>query len=213
MLRYIVFSAMDTKVFYVVCFADQGIEDCLQAIRLLCNPKAKWRPHITVRGPYKRKYNLEAAARKIKGSRISIHHAGTFFAKNQHTVFLKCVSDALRAIWKKPDFAGYVPHLTLYDGDSREFATALFERLESMDLHFDGEAEGLMPIESQKGQYALPLDPPFASEIVSTAIGKPLDRDTLDGLPLLERLSFIERLLLTLAPPKPQQNHMPQLTA
>ena len=122
---------MNTRTFYVLYVPDGLIANCIDAIRILANPVEKHRAHITVRGPYKRAISsLDAINRDIEGSEIGIHGSGNFFGSGQNTVFLACKSPRLESVWDKRDY-GFNPHITLYDGSSREFARKLWDIVSS----------------------------------------------------------------------------------
>lgn len=199
---------IEKRIFYVVYFDNPDIQRCLDTIRLLCNPKEKRRAHITARGPRERFTKISAITEyteRIKGKVIYIHGIGHFFNNDQNTVFLKCRSEQLRQVWNKPDYVGYNPHITLYDGDSREFASELFNRLSKLNLSFSCIADGLRPIvstKSTKSQYTLKecedLRATFDPKFVFRTIGEKLSIDTIDFLDFPTRLTYIEELAMRL---------------
>ncbi len=144
------------RVFYVIYVSDPLLEGILDGVRFLANPHEKGRAHVTVRGPYRQRYDLTAQQRRIAGTRLTCHGAGSFFGPRQNTVFVRCDSPALRDVWHKPDY-GYHPHLTLYDGSSRVVAEDLLTLLEAADARFGFEVVGLEPLLSTKGQANLDL--------------------------------------------------------
>lgn len=184
---------MIKRVFYVVHFNDRDVQRCVDAIRLICDPNEKGCAHITVRGPYRQRYNVQAIARKIQGKTIDVDGVGSFFEEKQNTIFLKCSSPSLEEVWMKSDY-GYNPHVTLYDGTSRKLATMLLDTLLRLDLKFSFIADGLTPFLSVKGQRALDLRSAFDCEFVSKLLGETINADMVDTLPLASRLAYVETL-------------------
>src|SRR5262249_12597096 len=114
-------------------------------------PKTKHPAHITVRGPYQDYQDPREWTTKLKGQPVEIGEVGTFFEKDQHTVFLGVSSPAIRSIWHKPDYPDSNPHLTLYDGTSRSFAESLRQVITGKDPRFTFLATGVEPIVSGNG--------------------------------------------------------------
>ena len=64
----------------------------------------------------------------VKGACIEIVGIGNFFEYGQGTVYYKCNGKFLRDIWYKPDFGkDYNPHITIYNGDDRNYARAIYD--------------------------------------------------------------------------------------
>ncbi len=142
---------MYRRLFYVVYMADGWLQRLLDAMRFVANPKARHRAHITIRGPYRRKHKLEDLS-ILNGAAVSSSGVGNFFEDGQTTVFLRCDSSALRQSHKLGDY-GYNPHITLYNGESREFAQRLYDTLSHIDLRFDFHVRGPTPLYSMKDQF------------------------------------------------------------
>src|SRR5437588_595976 len=113
------------RVFYVVYISDETLRKCIDGIRLLSNPFEKESAHITLRGPYRQRYNVDHLSSIVRGTTVLISGVGSFFEAKQNTVFFSCESSHLRAVWHKPNYPDYNPHITLYDGESRRFANEL----------------------------------------------------------------------------------------
>ena len=184
---------MSRRVFYVVYFEDQNLQRILDAIRLLCDPNGKTRAHITIRGPYSKRTDMSPFTRRLQGTEIVTLGVDCFFNESQNTVFLKCDSDRLREVWEKSDY-GYNPHITLYDGDSRQFASRLADRLSKLLLRFSFTADGLSPLISYKGQGTFDLRMAFDEEFVFKLIGKRVTSGDIEKLPVETRLSYVEAL-------------------
>jgi hypothetical protein len=115
-------------LFYGVYIKEIQASGALDLLRFICEPNYVRRSHITVRGPYKtrRESDIESFNSKEAISSFAIVDSlGSFFDGSQNTVLLKCRIDGVEKIWNKPDYPDSFPHLTIYDGSSREFAISL----------------------------------------------------------------------------------------
>lgn len=112
------------KIYYVLYIPDKEIAACLDAIRFLANPEAKWRVHITVRGPYRRLIDVIKLNKRLEGNVITINGSGKFKNQKDQTIFLGCDGTQLHRVWKK-QFFGYRPHITLYHGPSQMISDRL----------------------------------------------------------------------------------------
>jgi len=138
-----------------VYIENQVLAAGLDLIRYLAEPDYFRRTHITVRGPYKKRLGKRfegelAEAFDIKNRELEIQGIGAFLFGTQNTVFLKCELPSIFDVWHKPDFRGGVPHLTLYDGESRLFANALKKTLSENHWKFTAMVSELVPIEKKK---------------------------------------------------------------
>lgn len=112
--------------FYVVYPSDEKIKSLISGIRVLSDQNQRTQAHITVRGPYTKKLSskfINKASRLIFKSEVEIHSIASFFEGKQNTVFLSCISPALKPIWKKKSYKGFNPHITIYDGENRSLAS------------------------------------------------------------------------------------------
>lgn len=157
------------QVFYSIYVPPGRERLLLDAIRLFANPHAKHAAHITVRGPYPDYVDPRTWSAAVKGKRIDVAGVGTFFGRGQNTVFLCVDSAALREILYKPDYPAGPPHLTIYDGDSRQFADGLRSLLEERRLSLTFQASGVEPMVSGNGPPPLRTiyDPSELAEFVS----------------------------------------------
>ena len=114
-----------------------------------------------------------------------------FFGDEQNTVFIQCQSDRLREVWKKQDFE-FNPHITLYDGSSRQFAVALLDRLKSVRIEFRFLIDELRPLESFKGQASSWLRDSFDEEFAKRVIGQSVKAKDADKMSDEHRISLIE---------------------
>jgi hypothetical protein len=180
-------------VFYVLHVQEKPLGDCIDAIRFLCNPSEKQRAHITVRGPYQKKIDIEGINRRLVGGIVSIDGVGNFFDSQQNTVFFRCSAPKLKAVWRKPDFP-FSPHITIYDGGSAEFAHRLYDLLNRYDYSLRFRADELEAIESTKGQKSLQLALAFNSSFVRKIVGERITADVVPILPEQQRLGFVAQL-------------------
>ena len=183
------------RVFYVVMIQDAEVASCLDAIRFIANPLEKRCAHITVRGPYKQHYRMTRLNSLIRRSVIRVDGCGQFSGLNQNTVFLRCDSPELKEAWNKPDYGvGYNPHITIYDGKSREFADQLVDILKKYKLDFCFYANSLLPLESVKGQRRWDLSLSFDRSLVSSIIGDDISPSKVSTLTDDQRLHAIEKV-------------------
>ena len=182
---------MSKRVFYVVYLRDRRLQGSLDAMRLIADPKEKSRAHVTLRGPYPQRYNVSGLDRKVRGSEVVANGTGSFFQNGQNTVFIRCNSEKFRKVWKKADFE-FNPHITIYDGPSREFARMLLERLDLLTIHFRFFVDGLSPLVSYKGQYTTELQQSFDEAFAADVIGERLGFSEIRTLSSMKRISLIE---------------------
>ena len=184
---------MSKRIFYVVHFRNRRLQAAFDAMRLIANPHEKSRAHITVRGPYRQRYDVRGLDRKIRDTEIVTDGAGSFFDGDQNTVFIGCHSRELREVWLKRDF-GFHPHITIYDGSSRDFASLLYGRLLDLAIRFRFRVGGLSPLPSVKGQYSMDLRQAFDASVVADITGARLDVAGVDTLSAGQRIGLIESL-------------------
>ena len=184
---------MTRRIFYVIYFRNPNLQATLDAMRFIANPREKFQAHVTVRGPYEQRYSLPRLQELIHGMEVCAEGVDTFFLANQNTVFVRCYSEDFRKVWKKTDF-GFNPHITIYDGASREFAETLFDRLSQLTIRFDFLADELTPIESRKGQSATWLLKSFNEKFAEYATGEPIKTNEVGMLSCQKRMSLIETL-------------------
>ncbi len=121
-------------VFYVLYLNDSIVSPCLELIHKISEPKSTSKPHVTVRGPVRRTIQKGSAWQNIRISSVDLIEPGTFFlnakdARKQNTVYIRCSFMEVSQAWYKPDYPISIPHLTIYDGPSRELAENIFELL------------------------------------------------------------------------------------
>ncbi len=186
---------MLARTFHVLYLPDGPMASCIDAIRVLANPAEKYKAHITVRGPYKRGgFRLGSVNRILESSEIEVRGAGNFFSSGQNTVYLRCESPNLKAVWDKADF-GFNPHITLYDGPSSAFARELWRIISSRPYEFSFVAGPLTPLVSKRrsqGGMALQADLDF--RLLQEVAQLDADEVTIESLSQSERLNAIDKL-------------------
>ena len=179
------------RIFYVVYFQDQLLQHTLDAMRFIADPKEKFSAHITIRGPYLQKYHFRRMDRRIHGAQVMADGVGSFFGEDQNTVFIRCRSEILRYVWKKSDYE-YNPHITLYDGSSRNFARMLLDRLDHLPLRFSFVVGKLSPLVSMKKQYSMELSHAVNEDMFFDVVGRYLGASEVHRLSVEERIGLIE---------------------
>lgn len=185
------------RVFYVIDLPDPELQKAFDSIRLVCDPSQKNRAHITVRGPYKQRYRVSAADARVRGALVEIDGPDAFFEEGQNTVFLQCKSDALSDVWRKPDF-DFAPHLTLYDGQSREFAVRLLSLVREFKPRVTFKAQSLSTLVSRSGQQGLGPAIHLSDADLETAFGEPIKVSEIGTLDDESRLNLVRKALTRL---------------
>lgn len=180
-------------LFYVIYLRDGSSVDCIEAIRLLCNPLEKKAAHLTVRGPFPNKIRLEDANRKLAGNKILLDGISRFSSPGQSTVYFTCKATRIKKVWNKPDYP-FNPHVTIYDGESQSLASELYDVLSRHSYRLGFLADKLTPLISRSGirnQYkSLDLDVVKVEKI----IGKPFNVSEINEMDWSKRLALIDRL-------------------
>lgn len=169
------------RVFYVLYVPEVRLRSAIDTIRLLYDPAVSHPAHITLRGPYTQRLNVNALSAAVAGQQIVLHNVDHFFSKRgntQHTVYFEAHSPALRKVWMKSDF-DFRPHLTLYDGppgDARRLALELYQAMARLPITVAFIAKGLEPLISGRGQTNLNvlngIDFDFVSEVTRTTLNR-----------------------------------------
>lgn len=137
--------------FYVLYPSNKNLRNLLNALKVIADENQRTEAHITVRGPYVKKLSKKDVKKFsdiISNEVLSISKVDNFFAFNQNTVFFNCEeNENLKAIWKKITYNDFKPHITIYDGNDREFAIKLFKKLASDFRPFKYRVSGLTWLE------------------------------------------------------------------
>ena len=161
---------MSRRIFYVVYFLNQRLQKILDAVRFVANPNEKTPAHITLRGPYTRIGNVDNLSKIIAKSEATVNSVDSFIEEGQNTVFLRCYSEKFREVWSKGDFE-FNPHITIYDGQSRDFALLLLNRLLEVKIKFRFLVSDLTPLVTHKGQQSTFLRETFDEQFVGSFLG------------------------------------------
>jgi hypothetical protein len=127
----------------------------------------------------------------IDGTEVTAHGVGSFFGYSQNTVFIKCHSEMLRDVWRKTDY-GFNPHVTIYDGESREFAEMLLGRLYHLTIKFRFVVGRLHPLVTRSGQYSMELSQAFDEALFKEITGIHVSASEVGGLSNEKRVTLIE---------------------
>lgn len=182
------------RVFYVVYPQDRAVRAWLNLLRALANPHQKESVHITVRGPYRQRHGVPAAAVKIADSLVRVPGPDAFFGERQATVFLRCEAEQLRPLWRKRDYPAFTPHVTLCDGMPRDLAEQVLERLRRIPP-FVFRISPLQPLFSQANQTTLGLLGELDYGHLSSLTDRPMRSDDLLRLSVPERLVLLDTLV------------------
>lgn len=186
-------------VFYVLYIKNKPVEACLDAIRLFANPNRKIRSHshITVRGPLKsekKKEDLEKLNKKLIGNVVEITGAGHFLLAHQNTVFFKCDSPALSAVWKKKDYHEFNPHITIYNGNSNVFAKKIYEVISQYKYNISFPGDQLEKYVTKSNQESLLLDFTFDPNLFYRILNEHIRTDTISCMSDRKRLEYIDNI-------------------
>ncbi len=190
--------------FYVLYLPMGDLRNHLDLMRLICNPSKTSSAHLTVRGPYYSDHQPELDTQNI---RVLVQGVGVFFGENQNTVFFQCESEDLKRIWWKRDFKEFKPHITIYDGNSREFAIRLAAILERYDLSFEFSANHLSEHHKVDCQKKFDFFWGDYGSLLQKTSGIHLTRELLSEMTDEQRLFYVERLAMNLARSPFVQSH------
>ena len=178
------------RVFYVVYPDEPGLCAWLNLLRALANPHEKEPAHVTVRGPYRQRYRLPQAAGSVRGSTVHVPGADAFLSDKQSTVILRCQAEQLRGLWRKPDYPGFTPHLTLCDGLPRALSEEILDIARSIPP-FSFRVGELVPIFTKPKQTALGLLSAIDDALLAEIAGQRLHAEALLRLASRERLALL----------------------
>jgi len=195
---------------YVLYIKDNVVGPCLHLIRLVCNPDASARPHITIRYPVDRLQDNLALYVNTCVDDIDIVEPGIFGLGNtkpvrNYTVFVKCNSDILETISYKPDFPDSIFHVTLYEGRYLEFAEKILQVLHRFSWGFTvslPKHTKVTKIEigrhksKQRNDSTAYLDK--LNSLFHTITSEQLSATLLSSLTDIQRLEFIEAICVHL---------------
>ena len=177
------------RVFYVVYPEEPALCAWLNLLRALANPHEKEPAHVTVRGPYHQRYRLPQAAQTVRGSTVHVPGADAFLSEKQSTVILRCQAEQLRGLWRKPDYPGFTPHLTLCDGLPRALSEEILEIARTIPP-FSFRVGDLMPIFTKPKQTALGLLSALDDALLAEIAGQRVHAEALLRMASRDRLAL-----------------------
>jgi hypothetical protein len=186
--------------YFVLFLPDRIWQTSLDLMRVLCNPQVRSRAHVTVRGPYSSRPGSTRDWRKERDIKISIVDIGNFFGPDQNTVFLRCDSEEIHRIWWKRDYKSGIPHITIYDGSSREFAEDIQRVLQEFRWSVDFVCDSLQEYITSTRQLQFDLDWGDCDALYFRIFGNHISREvigTLSDTDRIEQIRLISALLST----------------
>lgn len=177
------------RVFYVVYPEEPALCAWLNLLRALANPHEKEPAHVTVRGPYRQRYRLPQAAQSVRGSTVHVPCADAFLSEKQSTVILRCQAEQLRVLWRKPDYPGFTPHLTLCDGLPRALSEEVLEIARTIPP-FSFRVGDLMPIFTKPKQTALGLLSALDDALLAEIAGQRVHAEALLRMATRDRMAL-----------------------
>jgi len=180
--------------FVAAQFSDSRIQELFNTARLIVEGDYARRAHITLRGPYKDKGDISKTIFEKDAGKITIRKPGTFFYGKQHTVHLSVEIMDLKELWYKPDFPNGAPHLTLYDGEDRKFAWAVFSTLRRHKWGMTLNSSRLSVLEKKRTVEDDFLDSVrFPAKLIEKIAGRPVAAEEIRRLSDLDRITMLDR--------------------
>lgn len=146
-----------SRIFQVLYIRQQPLADLLNAIRLLANPGPRKAAHITIRGPYADMASIDAIDHNlIEGTPVILQGVGRFWHVDQHTVYMNVYAPVFVSLGRRTDYPEYIPHVTLYNGTSRDVAEHVWTIVSGYQysLGFLAGSPSLMVVGNLKGGFA-----------------------------------------------------------
>jgi hypothetical protein len=200
--------------FYGVYVEDQTLAGGLDLIRYMMEPNAVRFSHITVRGPYKRRISQARLDDELNGQvhdrHVHFKEPHCFFEGGQNTVCILVDLMQTKKLWYKPDYPAGVPHLTLYDGDNRAWAKALYEVLCQHSWNMRAEVSALRYLDENFKIESTMLDMvmSFTRAYAEFIGGNGVLAEEVKQLELHERLAQVQKVLLKMQ--LPLNNKLPR---
>ncbi len=182
------------RVFYVVYPDEPALCAWLNLLRALANPHEKEPAHVTVRGQYRQRNLLPKQERDVSGSLVHVPGADAFVGERQSTVILRCQAEQLRTLWRKPDYPGFTPHLTLSDGLPRAISEEILDIARTIPP-FSFRVGELMPIFSKPKQTALGLLSAIDDALLAEIAGPKLHAEALLRMATRDRLVLLRSVV------------------
>ncbi len=181
--------------FVFLTFKPSTLVGLLDAIIFLSDPHQKNGVHVTIQGPLENPPEMDQLQRKFDKSKVHILGAGKFFNERQNTVYLKCDSDQIKQNWLKKTYKNYSPHITIYDGPSKEIANELYSLLKDKRLFFSLECEKVIVLPHSPGQTTFNLMFELDLTELTRLLGKKANPLEIQNMSWGQRRGYLERLL------------------
>jgi hypothetical protein len=188
--------------FYVVYPSNQYLRDVLNILKAFADNNQRSEAHITIRGPYNKKKlsnnDIDRWSNMINGEEIRIINTDNFFAYDQNTVFYNCGENLmLKKVWKKFTYNEFRPHITIYNGNDRQYSYKIFELLARNFSPFSYQIEKLTWLEPKDDSklklfHLLNI---INHDLLKEIIGKSLNKNEINELSNTARLDYMKEII------------------
>jgi adenine-specific DNA-methyltransferase len=196
---------MTTPYLYILYLTDEIVAPSLELVRRICEPNARSKPHVTMGGPLRRRTDSSATWENTQIKRITLVEAGRFLSHadmspTQNTVYMRCDLHEQAWVHYTPDYPQSVPHVTLYNGKSRDFADRLWDLLRkySWHLYFEPAVSTTLRkviLGGRKKKRASEIEySPEASALFRELVGKEIGYEYVASMSDKERLRITDLL-------------------
>jgi hypothetical protein len=181
------------RFFQVINIDNKNAQTFIDGIRLIADPSIKHKAHVTIKGPFYNESEIKTERIRYENQVIKIVGVDNFFTFNQNTVFLRCLlKERLKNMMFKPDYGNENPHITLYNGNNKDFAYKLFELLKKTPIKFQVIVNALQTIQSEEKNEL--FDDIFYNHL-SYYLGEEINYQLIVNLNDNERFTLIKKLL------------------
>ncbi|GGF76683.1 hypothetical protein GCM10011332_33350 [Terasakiella brassicae] len=188
------------KYFLYVKFSTSKLTDLINLLIFLSDPKEKNGLHLTLRGPYTQRVLTESEEmfsrirRELFKTKVSVFGLGNFFKYGQSTLYLRAESDLVsKYLWKK-NIKKPIPHLTIYDGASKEFSNRLANTLSLYRFFFELQIDKVDVYSTISGQKSMELAFDLNLDLLLEVTGKRYKYEDFRDMKEWERLMLINRI-------------------
>lgn len=181
--------------FVSVRFSDEKVARLFDLARIIAQPDYARPIHITLRGPYAHKKDISPSIIGKDVGKILIRRPGYFFNGSQNTVYLGIDIFGISDFWRKPDYPDGEPHLSLYDGNSREFAWGVFRVIKKYPWKLSLNSTPMRVLESkQRLETEYLTEYESLSGTLNLAFGEVFSAEQIKKFSGLDRLVLLDRL-------------------
>lgn len=183
------------RIFYIIQPEESLILQWLDILRILANPHARRRAHMTVKGPYGEQKNVHHDSNLLKGRPLRLIGADAFWGDQQSTALLRIGSDyILEQIWDKPSYTEFNPHITICDKLDRQYTEEVLsciQKIRPMVFH----AGELQPLFSGLNNEVSELLGSIDYEFLEHILGRALDAEMLKKADQKTRLAWLDQVI------------------